>query len=395
MKKTINKFLVFLLFVGVTISCNNNTEEAIFNEPTSVRIQKSISEYRDLLTSSENGWIIEYYPDEKQNIGGFNYGVKFNKDLTVEVVHENAFATKESNMFDVIANAGPLLTFNTYNWLTHYYANPNADDSDGDGGDYEFALTSKTADVITLTGAQSRNKMRMFKLTEAPEVYLAKVSEIKNHLSSASYFKEKVAIPSIKQNLTFSEKDKDGKNIEVAYIFTSKGIKLYKTITLGGIEVREFILDKAKNQLVSLNNSVIIDIVLPIFDVSKKWLTQINPNLTSTSFINSYNQVNTIHQQVYPTLPLSNIISIGDNAISYKLGQYEANYNITFQGYLGSSDLSISKVSPGTNWQFVGHLDPMVNLIADKSPYQIEQLTPTVIRLTSRSDPDFWFILVP
>ncbi|MBE7692171.1 DUF4302 domain-containing protein [Tenacibaculum finnmarkense] len=400
MKKTINKFLVFLLFVGVTISCNNNTEEAIFNEPTSVRIQKSISEYRDLLTSSENGWIIEYYPDEKQNIGGFNYGVKFNKDLTTEVVHENAFATKESNMFDVIANAGPLLTFNTYNWLTHYYANPNADDSDGDGGDYEFALTSKTADVITLTGAQSRNKMRMFKLTEAPEVYLAKVNEVSSFISGVSGV---IAINSINydvilsnRHIAFSQADKD--EIDMAYHFTPTGIKLYNSITVDGNQVSEFTLDIALNQLISLDKKVVIDLLKSPIDFSDFWVNEATSTFYNDTFLNAFTTAKSIQDAAFGgAYPLSNFIQIGgpDSELVFSIGKFVGAHGVTFSGVLANaSELSITKGSPSSNWSLLPWFNPMLDLIIDNSPYDTIEVQPKVYKLVSKANPTFWFIIL-
>ncbi|MCG8807358.1 DUF4302 domain-containing protein [Tenacibaculum finnmarkense] len=400
MKKTINKFLVFLLFVGVTISCNNNTEEAIFNEPTSVRIQKSISEYRDLLTSSENGWIIEYYPDEKQNIGGFNYGVKFNKDLTTEVVHESAFATKASNMFDVIANAGPLLTFNTYTWLTHYYANPNSNDSDGAGGDYEFALTSKTADVITLTGAQSRNKMRMFKLTEAPEVYLAKVNEVSSFISGVSGV---IAINSINYNvilsnrhIAFSQADKD--EIDMAYHFTPTGIKLYNSITVDGNQVSEFTLDIALNQLISLNKKVVIDLLKSPIDFSDFWVNEATSTFYNDTFLNAFTTAKSIQDAAFGgAYPLSNFIQIGgpDSELVFSIGKFVGAHGVTFSGVLANaSELSITKGSPSSNWSLLPWFNPMLDLIIDNSPYDTIEVQPKVYKLVSKANPTFWFIIL-
>ncbi len=413
MKKTINKFLVFLLFVGVTISCNNNTEEAIFNEPTSVRIQKSISEYRDLLTSSENGWIIEYYPDEKQNIGGFNYGVKFNKDLTTEVVHESAFATKASNMFDVIANAGPLLTFNTYTWLTHYYANPNADDSDGAGGDYEFALTSKTADVITLTGAKSRNKMRMFKLTEAPEVYLAKVNEVSSFISIVfgNVINGKATEISLtNRHITFPTSEENGEGeevkqaIDMAYHFTPTGIKLYEAITVDGNQVSEFTLNKALNQLTSLDGKVVIDLAKSPFNINQDWsIDTTNPSDTSDEFFNKYVEIYNANGAAYGE-ELQRSILFGNTTtnetspgILFKskapTTTWSTQQKLDFSLINNDSELTISKGAQGLNWSYYTHLDPLVDYIIKGAPYTIDQITPKQVKLTSTADANAWFVL--
>ena len=158
----------------------------------------------------------------------------------------------------------------------------------------------------------------------------------------------------------------------------------------------EFTLSDDKNKLTSLDGNFEIEFIRLPFDLTVALRTQINPALTSQSFIDSYNQVNAVHQTVFPQFPLSNIISFGDSNITYGLGPFSAEHGIFFSGILGSPDLlGVSKLAPGLNWRFVPHLDPMVNLIIAKAPYKVELLTPTVRRLTSEADPDFWFILVP
>ena len=51
-----------------------------------------------------------------------------------------------------IAKGGPVLTFNTYNKFMHEFATPSVSSYQAKQGDYEFYLTSKSDNTITLRG---------------------------------------------------------------------------------------------------------------------------------------------------------------------------------------------------------------------------------------------------
>ncbi|WP_422089915.1 DUF4302 domain-containing protein [Tenacibaculum ovolyticum] len=411
MKKIIYKTLLLLLFVGIATSCETNKEEAIFEESTSERIKKSISEYKDLLTSSDNGWIIEYYPEKTQKFGGFNYGVKFNEDLSAEVVMELFdFSTRQSNSFNVIANGGPVLTFDTYNALTHFFATPNSTNSEGLEGDYEFFLISKTDNTITLRGTQSRNNMRMIKLDETPEEYLTKVLDIKAYLAPASYAVtldgNDLPLPNTGAKLIFPQGT--GKDpIEMSYNYTSKGIKLYEPITLGGSEALEFILNKDTNQLVSLDGNVIIYVLFSPININQDWqiVTSI-PGAVSPTFLTKFNEVKDANTTVYSET-LRDFLIFGNTTISGETkpgilfisdpGPYVAQHLLGFGGVPGESEqLSIIKGEGAYNWQYYTHLQPLVDFIADSSPYILSTTDPaaTQIQLTSATDPTVWFYIL-
>ena len=57
-------------------SCLKDQED-IFDEPTSLRVQEVLDNTKKVLTSSDNGWVFEYYPDRNIKYGGYIYTVKF------------------------------------------------------------------------------------------------------------------------------------------------------------------------------------------------------------------------------------------------------------------------------------------------------------------------------
>lgn len=402
MKKIINKAFALLFFVGLVTSCDN-TEDAIFNETTSERIQNAISEYQDLLTSSNNGWVMEYYPSTTQSLGGINFGVKFNDDLTVEVVSENDFTTRENSQYNVIANGGPVLTFDTYNSIFHKYSTPSGAAPDGDEGDYEFLLTSKTVDLITVKGTRFRNNMRLVKLTESLEEYMVKVNNIKDYLNGKSYFRDVdgnfVSVPNNGAKLTLPQDDED---VDMAYNYTNKGIKLYEALTIGGVEILEFILNTDTNQLISIDGSVVLEIVSSPVDMAQGW--QISASGTpycSQAIVDVFNQIkdaNTVRWgETVRNFFLFGTTTRTEPGIMFisDPGPYLSQYNLGFGGVPGEADqLSISKLSGGFNWQFYGQFEPMVDLIADNSPYTTTEINANAVRFESTVDANVWFLIL-
>jgi len=385
-------------------SCDK-TEDALFDESTSERIQNTISDYKELLSSSEKGWIMEYYPESSQVYGGYSYGVKFNDDLTADVVMELAFDQTESNMYDIIANGGPILTFNTYNYLTHFFATPSSDRADGFEGDYEFALISKTEDEVVMKGRKSGNTIKLIKLTGTAEEYLTKVTDINDYLASASGF--------IDINGTVSSIGLSGRHIslaseglDVAYIYTDTGLKLYEPTTIGGNEVTEFTLDKVADQLVSTDGSTIIELATFPVDMGQAWYIEdvSDPNNVSTSFYDSFTSIYNVNYATWGEILSTQILfgntTIGgltEQAILFRSGNYSAQYIISFSPVYGDSDqIAVSKVEAGFNWDWYTQLEPLVDLIMDKSPYKTELNSadnPTEVKYISSTDEDFWFVI--
>lgn len=406
MKKYIKKSFAFLLLVVMATSCTDNTEESVFEESSSERIQNAISEYKELLTSSENGWVVQYYAGEDQSGGGYNFVIKFNEDLTANVLMELDFDTEESNMYDVIAAGGPVLSFNTYNAITHYFATPDRDNEDGSEGDYEFFLLSSTEDTITMKGKKFGNMMRMVKLSGEADEYLTDANDIGYVLSLASGVAingEDYAVGFGGRHMSFSIGEED---TNMAYVYTATGIRLYESVSVGPNEVTEFTLDKAKNQLISLDGTVVVDLIIAPFNINQDW--SIDTTLatdTSAGFFNKYVEVYNANGAVYgETLQRSILFgnTVSGSGIEFKSLQapatlWTAEYNLAFSAILGHSDqIGIAKFGEGVNWSFYRHLNPLVDYVVDNAPYTAELDTPTnptEVKLTSTVDANAWFVI--
>lgn len=164
------KILLSILLIGAAAfslqSCSDDDND-VFDKTAAVRIDEAVAEAKALLMSSPNGWMMHYYTGAEYTGGGFTMLVKFDTNKA----HASSDISADVNMvstssYDVIKDQGPVLTFNTYNEILHFLAQPYQDDVDGEEGDYEFVIQKVTENEIYLKGKKWGNK---FVMTRIPE----------------------------------------------------------------------------------------------------------------------------------------------------------------------------------------------------------------------------------
>ena len=140
-------FLSALAFavVGTTVSCSREEDE-IFDKSAAERLNEAQEADYNILCAAPNGWEMLYFPSNTER--GYNFLMEFMPGDKVRIAARNANTgnvyKEETSAFDIIADDGPVLTFNTYNSLFHYYSDPQpglegeVNLGTGSGGDYEF-----------------------------------------------------------------------------------------------------------------------------------------------------------------------------------------------------------------------------------------------------------------
>lgn len=424
MKKSIYIVLVGLLFVLGAVSCDNTSDD-VFDKPASERLTQSINEYKTTLASAEQGWLLEYFPDKEQSYGGYNYSVKFDENQNAEVWSElyKGGTTSETSMYDVFAYGGSVLSFNTYNKaLMDEFSKPSASEYNAKGGDYEFLIMSKSADTIHLRGIKTTNKMRLIKLSEPFSAYLEKSKLVQDFLKSASLGatveNKEVSILLSGRNLTFEYKEGEGEKAKVvsnkiAFIYTDKGIRLYKPIEIGKAVAQEFVLDKEAKVLNDVNGKMQIGIAFAPIDLTQaRWILDTSAaGDASEAVMEAFNNAKqadaaTYGEVLFPQLfmglafksqTLGDFIGISMYSITPDNKMWRAHYDLAFGGVINQpSQLTITAVAGGFNWKWYTHLLPVVSVLADNSPYNIEldnAENPTQVKCTSVKNPDVYFIL--
>lgn len=166
-----------------TLQSCSNKEEEIFEESPSVRLQALMDKTQATLVSSENGWVMDYFPDRDLSYGGFLYILKFNKQ-SVEAYCELSDDLSESieSLYKLSNDDGAVLSFDSYNEFLHFFATPSSGRYEAYDGDFEFKIMKVEDDRITLKGKRSGNAIYLHRLKEEPVQYLEKCVETSENI---------------------------------------------------------------------------------------------------------------------------------------------------------------------------------------------------------------------
>ena len=152
------KKLFYIFALGLTLSmasCAPSEVDDIFDENPAVRIDNAVKNYTELLKSNGGRWNMKYFANGDE--GGYNFMMLF-KNGSVEISGKNYYTgdafVQDESMWEVIADYGPVLTFNTYNEVFHLFSDP-VPDGTGLGGDYEFIVMKAEENKITLRGKKT------------------------------------------------------------------------------------------------------------------------------------------------------------------------------------------------------------------------------------------------
>ena len=188
------KILLYIMVVAGMVSMQSclHDDKELFDESAANRLEHATEETKQILESSESGWAMQYYLGDEYKGGGVTFLAKFKDgkaDVSADFAGDPTMVSRSS--YDVSKDQGPVLTFNTYNELMHYFANPNTDGTT-DGGDFEFAVMKVSKDTIDLKGRTTGNKMRMVRLPEGTdwEEYLNSITDFEGEMFTSYQLKE-------------------------------------------------------------------------------------------------------------------------------------------------------------------------------------------------------------
>ena len=148
-------FLLALVCLGLQ-SCLFQ-EEDYFDDSSANRATADVKRCSELLEAAPNGWVMEYYVGKDYSLGGITLLCKFDGQRVTMASQIAGADETVSSLYSVKSEQATMLSFDTYNYLVHYFGQPQgsmADDPNGTlGGDYEFVISDATADRIELNMA--------------------------------------------------------------------------------------------------------------------------------------------------------------------------------------------------------------------------------------------------
>lgn len=161
--------------MGLQSCLHDDTD--LFSESAAERLEAAVTETTELLESSASGWALQYYSGESYEGGGYTFLLRFQDGKAYASGEIASHDSVSSSSYDIIKDQGPVLTFDTYNEIMHYFAEPASDGTYD--GDYEFVIMGREDNLITLKGKKTGNYMRLIRLAEGTEweEYLDSISQ--------------------------------------------------------------------------------------------------------------------------------------------------------------------------------------------------------------------------
>lgn len=340
-------YFILLAALGMTFTSCLMEEKDLFDKTPAERMDAYLSEYRTLLSSSEGGWLLNYYPEEEQSYGGYAYVLKFTgNDVTAWFQLDEDIQTPVTSLYKMTADDGPVITFDTYNENIHFFATPDIVNYQAYQGDYEFRIVGKSDDgsVIYMKGKKTNNSYNLVKFSGDPVEYLDKVNAINEAMTCPAYSLSLNGTPcqcSLSGNiLTFSYTVGEGETAEVvegssAFCYTADGISLYEPVEIGGVAYSSFKFNAENDTLSSDDGKIVISLVLPPLNeilTDNAWFIRFE-NLTGSiksAFSNAESYVKSYYGMAFQYMILGSYIW-GDYALEHIIGGYYGSCGLDFE----------------------------------------------------------------
>lgn len=177
MKST--KYIILFAVLALAITGCKRTEDDIFSENPTVRLNRYSTETRQQLIAAPNGWEVLYFMEPSTS--GYAMIMKFNENGTVKIAAKNKLITngnyaEDESLWEIIKEDGAIISFPTWNNVLHKFSDPGSDGI-GQGGDYEFVVMEHSDSYMRIKGRKHGAQIYMYPLPETLswEEYFAQV----------------------------------------------------------------------------------------------------------------------------------------------------------------------------------------------------------------------------
>lgn len=235
-----NKIILAVLLVMplVFTSCLKDQDD-IFEGSTTERMDKYLANVKQVLTTPEKGWVMDYYVGDDQATGGFAYLVKFDGDK-VSAMSEFTGDSCSTSYYKLTNDNGASLTFDVQNYVLHKLATPSSDLYEGAHADFEFIVMSAQPDLVVLKGKKTGSLMQLHPLTMDANEYLKAVNAMSDSVivgtaeGVVNGKNVRATFDLDNRQVSFVCLDDTTKHDSCAYTYTNNGIRLYKSIDIAG-----------------------------------------------------------------------------------------------------------------------------------------------------------------
>lgn len=272
----VRKFYKVFLFAFVMsagfVSCKSD-DGGVFNELPSVREGQRASELKDLLNSSEEGWKVTYFTDNKE-LGGFTFLMRFAPSGKVEMIsdfNEEGYQLQTSD-YEIQLRGTTSLVFVTENKI-HKLSDPMDSPTSvslGYKGEFQFRYYGNSENEIEFRGTKDVNQVIRFVKATANDwdkfENRKPIHEFYNDLYSPIFKALEVTkggettlydgvLGMRSRFFAFNEKNDNLGNAAKGFglSYTNDGAVISPAVVIDGEEHAEFKWDASKTELVSVN----------------------------------------------------------------------------------------------------------------------------------------------
>lgn len=281
-KHIINTSLMCATAAMLSTSCTFEQED-FFDESASLRITHLNEDIQSRLVEQSagenNGWVIQYFVagTDELDFEGFNLFGRFYKDNKVTLASNHRYLrngnankyTEHTSHYEMLAEEGPVLSFNTWNDILTVFEDPVSPTSapgslvkDGVGmnGDHNLVLKSFNDDEIVFRGERHSALVRFVPCDRSFEEYIAAVNEFKNSITSNTM--NNFIVTNGTDTMYFAGLNKGLfgyydrlndplKRKTLSCVFTPNGFLLNRVDSLGAQTFQEFTMAEDKQKLLS------------------------------------------------------------------------------------------------------------------------------------------------
>lgn len=280
-------FYIMFAVAGLSLQSCLHDDDEIFDKPAAERINEAVANIKEVLTSSQEGWVMHYYVGREYAYGGLNLAMKFT-DGKVQMYNETAKNSDGSyksvvSTYKITRDQGPVLAFDTYNDLLHVYGDPAGSgptDVDGWEADYEFVIMNISEDqnTITLQGKKFNNTIVLERLNRPVAEYFDAATKMAESLTNAGIIaytvgdkKAKFYPGSSEYSVKYVDDKGEVASLTVPYTSTDKGVLFNEPIelfgdTLKGINAKD---TATVNDVLTANTIVVSNDESKTFSLSK------------------------------------------------------------------------------------------------------------------------------
>lgn len=256
-------FILGISILSLSASCEKKMDRIFDDSPTD-RLNVSVANVYSALQSNKDGWVVKYFPSSALEFGGYTLITKFTNSTDVVVEGDMTSLAAQTSTYTVFPGAGPILSFDTYNKIFHFFALPQyfnkeaayqlpgfinvntgiGASNEGMKGENDFLVTKVTPDSIVMEARRSYNKVVLLpiKSNEAATILSAHRAAVAKFFPLGGY-KFEVGTESI--NATFSNAATKrallipGIATPFSYRFIPAGLDFYKEYEISGVKFKE------------------------------------------------------------------------------------------------------------------------------------------------------------